>query len=1714
MTNSVDPDTLSQGQVSDYTMRVSNTGEAWIKLTPQTTFRYNDAKAGDTVSTHLTDSTLIGGMTSNVLLNFDPVRVPYTMAEGDWQSRIYADGVERNGYSSSPILVADLVTIQERPQVVEVGGSLSPNEVSRGQTVAFTIDVVNTGGVRVVLNTTTRFRFTDGAYSYQSFLSGAEALEVGVSRTLTFGSATVPLLIAENIYPVSLYLNGMDDNGAQYTDTVVTTGDNQVNVERAAQLEILAVQASDDTVSWGEGNIPVDVVVQNSGGADAWIDSTNLRFYQDIINLDSEYSLTLLNPISSLSGGRRDTLNFRVAVDSPATPGWVTLHARIFGRDANSNSSTSDTTAAQPDSWFVQGPAELACSLWAVPDTVIIGQTITLSMRVDNTGGAYADSVVPSITKLGNGTVSLVSGPTPPSANIGPGSNTVFNWIFTAQSVRWVYWRGDAAGEDHNSQEIVLSNTDTSNVVVIQIAPSLLFIPNTVEPDTVTQNQTTGYTLMLQNQGEAWLKLIPDSTLFSYNDGTGDTVKTFLLDSVRIRGGETSLLEFDAVRIPLSMDRAGYRSRVAVTGRALGIYPYHRDLLCDSVIVVEGPRLVDIANTLDPDTVSQGQNCAFSIDLVNQGGLEVVLTPATLLEFTDGSHVFQSSLPVEDTIGIGEQETLNFNPADVPAEIAGGSYPITLKLHGYDQVNPSFRDTMEIIDRVVVQTRARLEILTIDAEPDTVGRSETNISVAMTVGNSGQANALVDSASLAFFRDTACVDTQYVSTLVTSIGSLPGLTVDTLEFRVDVDSLADYGMITIDGRIYGRDVNSNSSILDTEAAQPDSWFVQGPVQITCRIWAEPDTVIISQDIHLHMEIENTGGAFADSVVPFITLLGDGSAILTSGPIPSYANIAPQGDTTFNWTYTAQSTQWVYWTGYAVGRDRNTDSTVTSDTASSNSILLQTPPVLEMISNTLDPDTFTQNQIVHCSLMVRNLGEAWVELIPDSTILRFSDTDGDTAFTSLVSMVFIDGLSGNTPLVFDPMRIPPSMEAGDWRARLDPVGRATGGYRYTQPSIPIDWVTVQDSAEIRDVANTLLPEYVTQGQDSTQIVVRVENSGGVNITLNTSSSIRFSDGTADYEAFLSASTAVPSHGEVDLRYRFAMVHEEIAPGLYRPTFDFRGTDSNGKQYNISFQSDVTNAIQVQTPPDLVYVLGSLDPLDLIQGQEVSFQIDLENIGQAGVILPRNQTTIRFQDTGGNRFAAYLADTVMISGETRKTAASPVANIEAFPMTPSPKGTVTLNFLLTRLDSQFIAGAYRPEVEIDGVDYNGKTYHSILYTDSLEVSGAARLLVNFDLPPTVRINEIFQVTMEVTNNGGAGALGVVPSPERLDIQGNAQATYLSGPSPLFFDLPVGSTRSFTWEYRAGTATGWVNFSGRAVGVDETSLDTVRSVLSTSPDVLIELLSADEIRVDSENRAPTSCVMGERDILMLDFDLTNVGDPLVNPVKVTGFIIRIEDEATTGIVPSSALSRLSILDYSRDTVIATASAPGAGNHIVLTVSDALPLYVRPGETDSLGIFADIAANAQATAFRVNLADTMSITAGDSTCAEVDSFCSVGIRDMRGAPLVNMRSDYTVIVPRDLETSFSNYPNPFAAGDEVTYITYNLPSDSPVTIKIYTLIGKLVWTEEFPLGSSETEAGILQRVTWDGRNQDGEIVRNGIYVCKIEAGDYTAMTKIAVAK
>ena len=73
-------------------------------------------------------------------------------------------------------------------------------------------------------------------------------------------------------------------------------------------------------------------------------------------------------------------------------------------------------------------------------------------------------------------------------------------------------------------------------------------------------------------------------------------------------------------------------------------------------------------------------------------------------------------------------------------------------------------------------------------------------------------------------------------------------------------------------------------------------------------------------------------------------------------------------------------------------------------------------------------------------------------------------------------------------------------------------------------------------------------------------------------------------------------------------------------------------------------------------------------------------------------------------------------------------------------------------------------------------------------------------------------------------------------------------------------------------------------------------------------------------------------------------------------------------------------------------------------------------------------------------------------------------------------------------------NFPNPFA---EDTYFTFKLTQiPDEIKIKVFTIAGRLI--KEFILNSSQLNFD-LNKVYWDGRDQDGDKLGNGVYLYKV---------------
>ncbi|MCH7820248.1 MAG: T9SS type A sorting domain-containing protein [Candidatus Marinimicrobia bacterium] len=113
-----------------------------------------------------------------------------------------------------------------------------------------------------------------------------------------------------------------------------------------------------------------------------------------------------------------------------------------------------------------------------------------------------------------------------------------------------------------------------------------------------------------------------------------------------------------------------------------------------------------------------------------------------------------------------------------------------------------------------------------------------------------------------------------------------------------------------------------------------------------------------------------------------------------------------------------------------------------------------------------------------------------------------------------------------------------------------------------------------------------------------------------------------------------------------------------------------------------------------------------------------------------------------------------------------------------------------------------------------------------------------------------------------------------------------------------------------------------------------------------------------------------------------------------------------------------------------------------------------------------------------------------------------SGNIHVAKGTSEINIKD---LIVPQKF-TLFQNYPNPF---NPVTLIRYGLPTASDVSLIIYNLNGQEVIRWE----SSDQMPGFYER-KWNGTNKHGISISSGIYLYRLQAGDFVQTKKMVLLK
>ncbi|MFQ5901185.1 MAG: PQQ-binding-like beta-propeller repeat protein, partial [Thermodesulfobacteriota bacterium] len=179
----------------------------------------------------------------------------------------------------------------------------------------------------------------------------------------------------------------------------------------------------------------------------------------------------------------------------------------------NGDKSRFDTSPIAP--WDVKG---LKVSLSAVPVSLGVGDTITLTATVTNMTDAVQNNILPgtiTVTTPDTGAAVPASGPTPAFLDLASGVSDTFTWTYTASNTGTVVFDTASVGNGTASSDTASSNT----VTIGDLTASL-----NLSPSQVITGQDVTVRMIVQNNGSTAATNVTPSTLTSL--GTATTVCT------------------------------------------------------------------------------------------------------------------------------------------------------------------------------------------------------------------------------------------------------------------------------------------------------------------------------------------------------------------------------------------------------------------------------------------------------------------------------------------------------------------------------------------------------------------------------------------------------------------------------------------------------------------------------------------------------------------------------------------------------------------------------------------------------------------------------------------------------------------------------------------------------------------------------------------------------------------------------------------------------------------------------------------------------------------------------------------------------------------------------------------------------------------------------------------------------------------------------------
>ena len=194
---------------------------------------------------------------------------------------------------------------------------------------------------------------------------------------------------------------------------------------------------------------------------------------------------------------------------------------------------------------------------------VVLGQTLTYSYEVNNTGNISIDDVNLSDVHSGSGTLSAI---TPSSVNLAPGAGQIFTatYVVTQADIDASSNITNTATATGNPQAGVLTDpTDSESVTVEVAAPALSLVKSVDDDSLVVLGQTLTYSYEVNNTGNI---SIDDVNLSDVHSGSG-TLSAITPSSVNLAPGAGQIFTATYVVTQADIDAS---SNITNTATATG----------------------------------------------------------------------------------------------------------------------------------------------------------------------------------------------------------------------------------------------------------------------------------------------------------------------------------------------------------------------------------------------------------------------------------------------------------------------------------------------------------------------------------------------------------------------------------------------------------------------------------------------------------------------------------------------------------------------------------------------------------------------------------------------------------------------------------------------------------------------------------------------------------------------------------------------------------------------------------------------------------------------------------------------------------------------------------------------------------------------------------------------------------------------------------------